>query len=387
MKYDLAIVGLGAVGMGALWAAASRGASVVGFEQFELGHDRGSSHGLSRLFRGAASEGQEYTDLALRSLQIWRDLGRDAGKEIVTLTSGLTIAPQGEDVIRETCSVLDGHGMSYELLDAEQIRGRYPQHFIRDEDVAVLDPASGVVRPELAITVAATAATAAGAEIRTRIRVTAVESVAGGVEVVLDGKERVHAKKVVIAAGPWHEQLRETWPVPLATKRALLTWFHPHPGSEEKFHTDHFPVFRRFLNGEVGWGAGSIDERGVKVGLRDQDGYFIKEPSMNRPDAEPWEVERVETFVQHQFPELIPHARHATGCMITLTPDEKFVIDALPGEPDVLLVAACSGHGFKTSAAVGELSVTLALDLDHALDPQPFALSRFGPGGIGEVHA
>lgn len=379
--YDLAVVGLGATGAAALWAASSRRARVVGFEQYELGHDRGSSHGLSRVFRGAASEGQVYTDLALRSLEIWRDLERANGAELVTLTSGVIIAPPGSELIVDSRAVLDAHGMDYEELDAAEIRARFPQHYVRDEDVAILDPSLGIVRPERTVIAQVDAARERGAEVRSRTRVTAVHQGADHVELVVDDAERVRARKVILAAGPWLTRVTDDFPVPLTTRRAILTWFHPRSGLEADFRPERFPVFRRQLDEEFGWGAGIVDDHGVKIGLRDQAGYALDDPSANRTEVEPWEVERVEQFCARQFPGLVPRARHATGCMITLTPDERFVIDQLPAQPDVVALAACSGHGFKTSAAVGELGVQLALGEPPCIDPRPFSSSRFPAEG------
>lgn len=376
MTYDIAVVGLGATGAGALWAAASRGARAVGFEQYELAHDRGSSHGLSRVFRGAASEGRPYTELALRSLEIWRDLERRSGVDLVTLTSGVIIAPDGTELITDSKAVLDGGGMTYEQLAADEIRARFPQHYVRDDDVAIVDPSLGIVRPERTVIAEIDAARRCGAQVRTRSRVTAVHAVAGGVEVVVDGVERVRARKAVLAAGPWLSRLTDALPMPLVTRRAVLTWFHPRPGTEDQFAPERFPAFRRQLDEEFGWGAGIFDDHGVKIGLRDQGGYVIDDPSANRTEVEPWEVERVEAFCARQFPDLIPSARHATGCMITLTPDERFVIEELADQPGVIAVAACSGHGFKTSAAVGELGVQLALGEQSTVDPRPFSSDR-----------
>ncbi|MCK8475847.1 N-methyl-L-tryptophan oxidase [Microbacterium aurugineum] len=375
--YDIAVVGLGAVGSGTLLAATERGLSAIGIEQYELGHDRGSSHGLSRVFRGAASEGQIYTDLALRSLEIWRDLERRSGEEIVTLTSGIIIAPPDSDLILESRAVLDGHAMPYEELDADEICARYPQHHVRDEDIAILDPSLGVVRPERAILAALAAARERGASVLSRTRVTAIRSIAGGAKVVLDDAETIRARTVVIAAGPWASRLGLELPVSLVTRRALLSWFHPVPGAEDEFAASRFPAFRRKLDSEYGWGAGVIDDHGVKVGLRQQDGYVVDDPSRNPTEVDAWEVERVEAFVAQQFPRLVPKARHATGCMITLTPDERFVIDRVADAPNVLLAAACSGHGFKTSAAVGEVAVQLALDESGAIPASAFSAARF----------
>ncbi|MDN4613533.1 N-methyl-L-tryptophan oxidase [Leifsonia sp. F6_8S_P_1B] len=377
MNYEVVVVGLGAAGSGALWALARRGVRVAGIEQYGIGHGNGSSHGRSRLFRGGASEGAAYVDLAARSLEIWRDLEQTSGREIVTLVGGVTIAEPESELFRDTVAALRSRDLPHELFDADGLRARYPQHRVRDTDAGVLDPATGVVRPELAITTAVEAAQAAGAEVLTGRRVVAIEEEGDHQRVVLDDGTSVVAGRVIVAAGAWNTSVLAEAPREFTVRRAVLSWFLPKPGHEADFLPNRFPVFTREDETLRGWGAPTIDEFGVKVGLHDQDGYTIDDPYANRPEVEAWEVERVQQFVARQFPDLVPVATNTRGCMITLTPDEDFSIGELDSRPGVVLLAACSGHGFKHSAAVGELGAQLALGEEASLDLAMFDPHRF----------
>lgn len=375
-EVDLVVVGLGAAGSQALLSAARRGASVLGVERFSIAHDRGSSHGRSRLFRGGASEGPVYVDLARRSRELWEEAARETGREILTLVSGLTLGNPQSELIRSTLAALEARELPHESLDAEQLRHRFPQHLILDGDVGVLDPGTGIVRPELAISTAVELATAAGATVWANTSVSQIDD-SGTRVIVHTDCGRVAASKVILAAGAWNTKLLPDQSESFTVRRAVLTWFLPRNRDWRQFAPERFPVFTRDIDGVRGWGAPAIDDYGVKVGLQDQSGYPIDDPSSNSPEVTPDEVERVEAFVARQFEDLVPRAVHTRGCMITLTPDENFVVGTTPSHPDIVLLAACSGHGFKHSPAIGEIGADLALEGGSSFDLSLFAPSRF----------
>ncbi|WP_173923099.1 N-methyl-L-tryptophan oxidase [Agromyces sp. Marseille-P2726] len=376
MRHEAVVIGLGAAGAGALWALARRGVSVVGIEQFDIAHDRGSSHGRSRLFRGGAAEGVAYVDLARRSLEIWRDLEASAGVELVSLVGGVTIATAESELLRRTETAMRERELPVDVFDADELRRQFPQHRIRDEDRGLLDAATGVVRPELAITTAIDAAVAAGAVVHGGIRVDRIEQLAGGGHrIMLDDGDEIETSRVIVAGGAWTGRLVPELSSDFIVRRAVLSWFQPKPGRESEFLPDRFPVFTREDQSVTGWGAPTIDDYGVKIGLHDQAGYEIDDPAANRADVAAWELEGVEAFCARQFDGLEPVARHPRGCMITVTRDEHFSIGTL--ESGVVLLAACSGHGFKHSAAVGDLGARLAIDEDPELDLSLFDPYRF----------
>lgn len=374
MTYDAVVIGLGGAGSSALWALARRGVKALGIEQFDIGHAQGSSHGRSRLYRGGAAEGAEYVALAKRSLDVWRDLEQRTGTEIVTLTGGVTIGASGSALVENTVAVLSRAGMEHERLNADALRTRFPQHRITDADVGVFDPATGVARPELAIHTAIDAARKLGAETR-QGTVVAIEDIEGGHRITLAGGESIVTPRVIVSAGAWVGKLIPELAPQFTVRRAVLSWFHAKPGYEEQFTAGQFPVFTREDEYEIGWGAGSIDEYQVKIGIHDQAGYEIEDPAANTQTVEPWELERVQAFCERQFEGLIPVAQHPHGCMITMTPDEKFSIGEV--RPGLTLLAACSGHGFKHAAGVGDLGAAIALAEDPEFDISVFAPFRF----------
>lgn len=374
MSQEVVVVGLGAAGSGALWALAKRGVKAIGIEQFPIGHDKGSSHGRSRLFRGGAAEGLVHVDLAARSLEIWRELEQRSGVEIVTLTGGVTIAEGGSELLANTANAMEQRNLPFERLTSDQLRSRYPQHRIADEDQGILDPGTGVARPELAITTAVKGAQDAGAQV-VQGTVTEIRSSGGGHQVVLSDGSTVETAEVIVAAGAWNGKLVPGLATDFTVRRAVLSWFKPRAGHEHEFTPDVFPVFTREDGQETGWGTAALDNYGVKVGLHQQNGYEISDPYKNKPEVENWELEAVEVFVSRQLPHLVPAARHPHGCMITVTEDEDFSVGRL--DDGKVLLAACSGHGFKHSAAIGDLGARLVLGEDPELDMSSFNPYRF----------
>ncbi|WP_251152727.1 N-methyl-L-tryptophan oxidase [Cellulosimicrobium sp. Marseille-Q4280] len=388
MTWDaqVGVVGLGAAGSAALWRAAARGASVVGFEQHEPGHPHGSSHGHSRLFRTALVEGPQYVDLVRHAHGLWRELERASGRDLLTLTGGLFVGRPDGAMLTATLDVVRAHDLPHELLDAAQVRARFPQHAVDDDVVGLLDPGTGVLRPEAAIVAAVEEARRLGARVRSHERVVAVEPEGGGVVVHSDGPDGGRSwrvRRLVVAAGAWADRLLPALTVPHEVRRVLLTWFAPRPGQDAAHRPERFPAFVHEADGRLAWGAPAFEGRGVKVGLHDAPVPLVDDPSSNPIEAAPEEWREVAAWVAHRLPGLDPAAVTAEGCMYTRTPDEAFSIGEPAAYPGVVLAAACSGHGFKHASAVGDAVAALALDEAPLVDLGAFSPDRFGPRATG----
>ncbi|WP_431246613.1 FAD-dependent oxidoreductase [Leifsonia xyli] len=169
-------------------------------------------------------------------------------------------------------------------------------------------------------------------------------------------------------------------PAPADPRRATLSWFRPKAGKESLFTAEAFPAFTHEAHGETGWGLPEFDEYGVKIGLDFTEGYEIVDPSANKKDVEEWELARVRAFVAGTLPDLDPVPAHSGGCMITMTPDEEFTIGIPAAHPRLVVLSACSGRGFKMSAANGDVAAQLALTGEADVDLSLFSPDRFAAG-------
>lgn len=378
MDAQIGVIGLGAAGSAALWRSAARGADVIGFEQFTSGHDRGSSHGYSRVFKSVTPQGPQESALAHRAAGLWRELEAESGASVLHMTGGLSIGKPGSPLIGGLETVASETGLPLEYLDEAELRRRFPQHVIEAGDIGVIDPASGFLQPELAIRSEWELAQKHGARV---VNAAVIEVVPQNDSVLIVTAERSwEVGTAIVATGAWQRTVLPFLPLRLTPRRATLSWFRPKPGREALFTAEAFPVFTHEALGETGWGLPQFDEFGVKIGLDFTEGYEIVDPSANKKETEEWELARVRGFVAETIPDLEPVPAFSGGCMITMTPDEEFTIGIPKDHPRLVVLSACSGRGFKMSAAVGDVGAQLALTGEADLDLSPFSPDRFASG-------
>lgn len=383
--YDVIVVGLGAMGSAALYQAAKRGAKVLGIDRFDPPHTLGSSHGDTRITRSAIGEGEVYMPLVRRSDEIWRELESISGSALCHRSGGLIIAPpsssatfHGEgDFAAASARVAERHGIVHELIDAAEIKRRFPLLKPRVSDRAYCEPGAGVLRPERCIQVQLDMARQAGATIQTGERVTSYETSAAGVTVISE-RDSASADKLILSAGAWMADL-----VPRAYRRGLrvcrqvIYWFEAEDIGA--FAPDVFPW--------VIWIGDKLEDfwsvfPAPRDGMRGVKMVTEQYHTATHPDLVSREVtaeERDDMFHRLTAPRLQglrDNLIRAEVCLYTVTPDEHFVIDYHPASARVVIASPCSGHGFKHSAAVGETLAQLALDGETEFDISAFNLSR-----------
>src|SRR4029077_11603412 len=218
---DVAVIGLGAMGAMSAWRLAARGAKVIGFERFRPGHDRGSSHGDTRIFRTAYFEGPEYVPLLERAYPLWRQLEQESAVELLTMTGALAIGPPDGELVTGVLASARDNQLPHRLLSAIEMGRLYPQHRLDAGEVAVLDEQAGFLRPERAVAAAAARAEALGARLMPETRVTSVEASKGGV-VIETSRGRFEAERALVAAGPWTSKLLPQLDLPLEIERQVM---------------------------------------------------------------------------------------------------------------------------------------------------------------------
>ena len=356
---DVAVVGLGAMGSHTFWRLAVRGVDVLGFEQFRPGHNQGSTHGSTRLFRTLCLEHPGLVPVARKSLALWRDLEQETGRPIVRLTGGLMIGRPDSEIIRGVREAAEVHGQDVRTLTAEEIRKEFPQHAeIGDDDVAILDPEAGVGRPENSVLSATEAAVAAGGRLVDRVAVSGIELVEGGA-VVRTAARAFLVRQVVVTAGPWMYQLLPA--LPYQPIRTPLTWFTPDVDPAQ-FDLDAFPTFiREMPDGNRIWGHGSDTDHAVKIGPEDDPHYTLVNPDEVDRSISPADYTLVSQLVSRYLPGLDPEPTSAAPCMITRSPDMQFIVGRPYGDPRLLVGGGDSGHAFKHAAGLGEALAQMAV--------------------------
>jgi sarcosine oxidase len=370
----IVVIGLGATGSAALCQLACRGVCTTGIEQFAIGHDRGSSHGPTRIIRLAHFENTAYVPLLRRAYALWRELEAASKTKIMDLTGIAEIGPPGGGLITGTLAAARTYDLPHEVLDANASMRRFPLWKLPSDFVAVLQPDAGSIAAESAIAANIRIATAADATLLSGEKVLAIEPKNNGVRVIT-AQRSLDADGAIIAAGPWMRSLLPGLHLPLRVTRQVVGWFEP--SDPELFAADRFPVF--ILESRFGshYGFPLYDSMGVKVGKHHHLDETVEPESCKR------DVTAVdEAAIRAPLAEYLPAANgrlvNAHTCLYTMTPDGTFIVDLVPGCPQIVIASPCSGHGFKFAPVIGEITADLVTKGETAHDISLFRLERFG---------
>jgi sarcosine oxidase len=384
--HDVIVVGLGAVGSAAAWQLAKRGAKVLGLDRHSPPHAMGSSHGDTRITRLAIGEGAQYTPLAVRSHEIWHDIESRTGEDLLVETGMLVISSgqrrgqmHGARFFANTLEAARRYGIAHEELDADAIRKRFPCFKVRDGEAGYYEHQAGYLRPEACVSAQLRLAEERGAVLHRDERVTSVEARGDGVRVHTE-RGQYDAAHAIIAAGPW---VRELVPAEVArhftVTRQLLFWFDAEP-PVTRFTPPEFPVWIWELQDrhQAIYGFPAIDgpHGGVKIATEQYAAATTPGEVDRHVQAEEASRMHAELVAPH-LAGIASGCVKAVACLYTGTPDFHFVIDSHPAVPAALIASACSGHGFKHSAALGEAIAQRVLDGSSRLDLSAFRLDRF----------
>ncbi len=379
--WDVIVVGVGAMGSAASFHLARRGARVLALEQFDLAHDQGSSHGYTRIMRHAYYNAPGYVPLVQRAQTLWRELEEVSGETLFIHTGGLSMGRPDALVVRGALLAAERFGLAHEVLDASEVQRRYPAVELSEDMIGVLDPSAGFLLPERAILAHAAAARGHGADVRTRQTITGWQATGDGVEVHTE-HHVYRADRLVFTAGAWMAELLADLNLPLEVTRQVVGWFEPdEPALCEP---DRLPVWLLQPPGdeEYFYGLPRYGPPGLKLGRMHHLQTAVTPAALQRATDDADEA-LLRTCLAPYFPGANGRALELMTCMFTTTPDGHFIMDTHPRHPNVTLVSACSGHGFKFASVVGEIAAELALDGRSQHDIEMFHLDRFETGGDG----
>lgn len=359
-KYSTIVVGCGGAGSAALYHLARRGESVLGIEQFEIGHDRGSSHGETRVIRMAYFEHPDYVPLLQQSYSLWRELERQTGRHLFHETGLIEVGPADGIVVPGVLDSAQQYGLPVERWSRKDLQDRAPMLRLPAGLEIVFEKRAGYLLVEESVRAHVHAARQFGAEIAAPCAVQQIEQRADGLRVVTEYGS-FESERLVICGGAWARTLmgQTSVSLPLTILRKVLHWF---PVRDERYRADHgFPVFFYEHDGKFIYGFPSIDGSELKV-AQHSGGVAVENPDrLDRAD-DVSEREVVEAFVRTYMPGLGGHATRQDICMYTMTPDEHFIVDRHPDDPRIAYVCGLSGHGFKFTPVLGQMVSQLVLD-------------------------
>lgn len=391
-RYDAIVLGLGAMGSAAAYQLTRRGATVLGIDRYTPPHAFGSTHGDTRITRLAVGEGLEYVPLVRRSHEIWRELEQQSGVSLLTQCGGLLMSVaagrgrQGDATfLSRTIAAARTFDIPHETLTTNDIVTRFPHLALSGAEQGYYEPAAGYLRPERCVQTQLALAQQGGADLRFGERVTSYHDDGGGVSVTTSSGA-YSAATLVVSAGPWVGELLPDVASLFTVHRQVLYWFDLEEASRYPSYADMPVYIWEFGDGadDFIYGFPMVDgpTGGAKVATESY-------RSPTTPDdvdrlVSPREVDAMfDRFVGPQLRGVSRRCVKTRTCLYTVTPGSRFVIDVHPSDRNVIVASPCSGHGFKHSAAIGEVIAELATSGTSELDISAFTFSRASPGQQG----
>ena len=384
LNTDVVVVGLGAMGAAVLYQLASRGVDVIGIDQYAPPHEWGSSHGETRITRCAVGEGEDYVPFALASHRIWRELEERTGETLLDSCGCLIMGSSGRagvhhgkpDFVSRSIESARTAGIPHDVIDGQEAMRRFPQLKGAGDARGFFEPSAGYVYPERCIATQLALASEAGSKI-VRRRVTAVSQHAGVVRIAAGG-EIIEAQRAVVAAGPWTAALTGApFDRLLTVSRQVLHWF---PVEEDRYAPERFPTLI-WMHGDTTedyfYAFPSVNGSSLLKAATEQYRLESTADTVDRTVAPEEAATLHRTHLASRLANVGAVAVKSAACLYTVTPDSGFIIDQHPAMDRVTVISACSGHGFKHSAGIGEAMAKTLCGAASDLFPDAVRLARF----------
>jgi sarcosine oxidase len=384
---DVLVIGLGAMGAATVYQLVKRGVKVRGVDQFTPPHTHGSTHGETRITRAAIGEGLQFVPLAMRSHQLWREIENESGETLFNACGGLILARAGQeswmhdqrDFLGNTFRAAEVFGIAHERLSTRDIAARFPQFILQGDEYAYFEPGAGYLAPEACVRSQLQLATQYGADLSYGEKVISVAYV-GKQTIVETDRARYTPDTTIVTAGPWLPTLLPTLAARLTIRRQVLYWFEREVVYDPmlSYRSSDFPIFIWH------WGANADksfygfpqhnNSNMIKV-AGEQRAFSTTPETVNRTVSQTEIAEMYANHIAGKLRGISARCVKAATCLYTNAPSANFIIDRLPDAPETIVVSACSGHGFKHSAAIGEAVATMAISRATPKVLTPFTLN------------
>ncbi|WP_141331572.1 FAD-dependent oxidoreductase [Myxococcus sp. AB025B] len=385
-SYDVVVVGAGAIGLSAAWWCSKAGKKVLLLDQFDFDNDFFSSKGESRFFRVMYSD-PHLSLLAQSAYPLWRELESDSGLNgILNDTSLLFFGPPSgvdtpEGDLKDSEAVLEEQGLPFQRLTAADFPERFPVlQGLSDDVVGLVQPQAGVIAADRALRALADQCRKRGVDMIPRRTVSRIQDAPGRVTVTT-AQGTYTGKKLILVPSAWTNGVLDSLNIQLALEIWSMTYAYFEVSPSQYTYPLWFYFGAPKFPGDdttTYYGLPPLLTPGrIKVGT---DFTFLKSPlpPTSPPQADPRMVDLLNTFMREHFRGLQSLAVDPVGCLYTMTPDLNFVLDVLPGHPDVLLFTGDTGQAFKFAPLLGRILSELALTGVTRTNIQPFSIQRPG---------
>ena len=349
------VIGAGIVGISTAYALAARGVPVVLLERFTIGHDRGSSHGESRIIRYSYSDFM-YASLMRDAFQAWEGLESAVGLPLYLRTGGLSFGPDHIPYVNSIAANLQSLQVPCCYLTPARVSKLYPSLKMPEDYQCLFEPSAGVLMAEKVLHTLLDFTSERYADLFTLRENTIVQGLdfdgANPMVLLADG-ERLEAERVVIAAGAWVRQLLPAETRNMHVSRQCV--FYLRPQTLDSFRPGRWPVliFKGNDDQDLFYSLPALGAQGVKVA---QHSGAVCQPDSVSRDVGPADWQPVSDFLRKHLPSWAEAEQtQRTTCLYTMTPDEDFRVGIIEQHERVVMASPCSGHGFKFGPLVGRL--------------------------------
>ncbi len=377
--FEFAVVGGGGMGSAAAYYLAREGKSVLLLEQFEIGHNRGASHGENRIIR-YSYEYADYVRLAKESYKLWNEASKELDLPLLITTGGLDLGYPKNPDFDKCIEILTLENIEHEVLERGEINHRFPQFNVEENVRGLYQKDAGYLQPDVCVPAFLRLAKKHGAVIKDNTALDGMNVTDEFVELTTDD-ETYRVKKVILALGPWASPALEKLVgsnIPIKVTQEQYSFFKPkHP---KQFDESIFPVFIIYVNpGEANlYGFPCFDDLGVKVA--EHRAGEVTEAATRSFIPDPEKIARATRRAKHLLPDLTTEITKTGTCLYGNTPDHHFIIDKIPDRENVIVAAGFSGHGFKFVPIVGNILKDLAIEGRTERPIGMFNIERFAAG-------
>lgn len=373
--HDLAVIGLGVMGLATAAAAARRGLSVIGFDARVAGHEMGSSHGRTRMTRTSYFEGEFYVPMLREAHRLWDRMGDEAGERIFHPVGALYAGPGGGTVIPGVRAASKAHDIPVENVSAAEARKRFPFLDLREGWTALFEPGAGYIDPLPAMRHFTRTAESHGARLLRPATVTELQARDSHVRITA-GRKTYEAGSIVLAAGGWNAGLARLLGinVGITPRRTLLNWYG---ADTARLGPDKLPVtLFEYEGGDILYFFPKTEaEPGLKAA------FHSRFADAGLDDAEGALSPAMQAEIRDLLRDCLPEEDFAPlmqkSCVYSMTDDRHFMLGALPGHERVFMAGGFSGHGFKFAPVIGEIMANLVETGKSPWDLSPFRIDRF----------
>lgn len=371
MQPHAIVLGLGIAGSSIAATLASRGFRVTGVEQLSALHERGSSHGDTRIFRRVPHEGDVYVKMASASIEGWRAWNRVAKDELFVECGGIDAGPEESRTVQAAEELCARYGQPFEALRGSEFNRRCSHYNLPVDWRVIYHPSSGYVRPDATRTFLYALARERGATLLHDTAVVGIEFHSERVA-VRTSRETIAGDFLVVAAGSWLPNLFPDLGLNLSTERRVVAWFQPKTGA--KFNDRGLPIF--CFDADGGWYGMPTPDGRIKIG-HDKHLRQRIDPDRLPIEANAEDAAKLSTCIRDYFVGFDQDPCEMKPCIYTLTKDHNFIIARHPEHSNILIFSCCSGHGFKYAPVYGEIAADLIVGAPRP-ELDSFSLVRDG---------